>query len=105
MHRPLPEDTELARGIAVLARAHQDATWRRTKATNELRSLLRDYHPSFFLAAFAAGNATNLANPDARAVLATAPPRRPQPHCPRPASPQRCAAPAANAVPTSSPPG
>lgn len=73
MHRPLPEDTELARGIAVLARAHQDATWRRTKATNELRSLLRDYHPSFFLAAFAAGNATNLANPDARAVLATAP--------------------------------
>jgi transposase len=72
MHRPLPKDTELARAIAVLARAHQDATWRRTKATNELRSLLREYHPGF-LAAFAGGNATNLASPDARAVLAIAP--------------------------------
>lgn len=36
-HRPLPADTELARSIAVLARAHQDAIWRRTKASNELR--------------------------------------------------------------------
>jgi transposase len=72
MHRPLPKDTELARAIAVLARAHQDATWRRTKAGNELRSLLREYHPGF-LAAFAGGNATNLASPDARSVLAIAP--------------------------------
>ena len=47
MHRPLPADTELARAIAVLARAHQDATWRRTRASNELRSLLREYHPGF----------------------------------------------------------
>ena len=72
MHRPLPADTELARAIAVLARAHQDATWRRTRAGNELRSLLREYHPGF-LAAFAGGNATNLATADARAVLAIAP--------------------------------
>jgi type II secretory pathway component PulJ len=72
MHRPLPKDTALARAIAVLARAHQDATWRRTKATNELRCLLREYHPGF-LAAFAGGNATNLASPDTRAVLAIAP--------------------------------
>jgi transposase len=71
-HRPLPEDTELARSVAVLARAHQDATWRRSRAGNELRSLLREYHPGF-LAAFAGGNATNLASPDARAVLAIAP--------------------------------
>jgi transposase len=56
----------------VLARAHQDATWRRSRAGNELRSVLREYHPGF-LAAFAGGNATNLASPDARAVLATAP--------------------------------
>jgi hypothetical protein len=56
----------------VFARAHQDATWRRTNATNELRSLLREYHPGF-LAAFAGGNATNLASSDARAVLAIAP--------------------------------
>jgi type II secretory pathway component PulJ len=71
MHRPLPADTELARTIAVLARAHQDATWRRTNATNELRSLLREYHPGF-LAAFAGGNATNLASCDARVVPAIA---------------------------------
>jgi hypothetical protein len=31
-HRPLPADSELARSIAVLALAHQDVTWRRTKA-------------------------------------------------------------------------
>jgi hypothetical protein len=36
-HRPLPHDSELARAITVLARAHQDAVWRRTKASNELR--------------------------------------------------------------------
>src|SRR5438270_8977903 len=47
MHRSLPADTELARAIAVLARAAQDAVWRRTRAGNELRSLLREYHPGF----------------------------------------------------------
>jgi transposase len=71
-HRPLPADTELARAVAVLARAHQDATWRRSRAGNELRCLLREFHPGF-LAAFAGGNATNLASSDARAVLAIAP--------------------------------
>lgn len=70
-HRPLPADTELARAIAVLARAHQDATWRRTNASNELRSLLREYY-AVFLAAFA-GTTTNLASREARAVLAIAP--------------------------------
>lgn len=71
VHRPLPADTDLARSISVLARSHQDATWRRTKASNELRSLLRGYHPAF-LEAFAGSNATNLASKDARAVLAIA---------------------------------
>jgi transposase len=70
-HRPLPADTELAQTIAVLARAHQDAVWRRTRASNELRSLLREYYPGF-LAAFA-GKTTNLASAEARAVLAIAP--------------------------------
>lgn len=64
-------DSELARAIAVLARAHQDATWRRARASNELRSLLREYHPGF-LTTFASDNATNLASADARAVLAIA---------------------------------
>lgn len=40
LHRLLSADTELCPAIAVLARAHQDATWRRIKAHNELRSIL-----------------------------------------------------------------
>jgi transposase len=72
MHRTLPADSELARAIAVLARAAQDAIWRRTKATQELRSLLREYYPGF-LQAFARGTVTNLASPEAREVLALAP--------------------------------
>jgi transposase len=71
MHRRLPADTDLARQIAVLARAHQDATWRRSRASNELRSLLREYFPGF-LRAFAA-RAGKLTSPEARAVLAIAP--------------------------------
>lgn len=72
LHRPLPADSELAQAIAVLARAQQDAVWRRTKATNELRSMLREYYPAF-LDTFAGKSATNLAKPEARAVLAIAP--------------------------------
>lgn len=71
VHRPLPADTELARAIAVLARAHQDATWRRTKASNELRSLLREYYPAF-LDTFI-NRKDFLTSTDARAVLAIAP--------------------------------
>lgn len=71
MHRPLPQDTELARAITVLARAHQDATWRRTKASNQLRSTLREYYPAF-LDAFSAKPGC-LASRDARAILAIAP--------------------------------
>jgi hypothetical protein len=51
VHRPLPADTELARSVAVIARACQDATWRRARAGNELRSLLREYYPAMLEAA------------------------------------------------------
>jgi transposase len=71
-HRPLPADSELVRAVAVLARAAQDAVWRRTKALQELRSLLREYYPGF-LAAFNRGEATNLASAEARQILALAP--------------------------------
>lgn len=71
-HRTLPSDSDLARAITVLARAAQDAIWRRTKATQELRALLREYYPGF-LAAFVGSSHTNLAMPDARAILAIAP--------------------------------
>jgi len=46
-HRRLPADTHLAQSITVLARAHQDAAWRRGRAAIELRSLLREYFPVF----------------------------------------------------------
>ena len=78
LHRTLPEDSALARSITVLARAYQDAVWRRTKLVQELRARLREYYPGF-LAAFAAGSGsgrglstTQLAGGDARAVLAIA---------------------------------
>ncbi|MFD6568888.1 IS110 family transposase [Micromonospora profundi] len=71
-HRSLPADSELARAVAVLARAAQDAVWRRTKALQELRSLLREYYPGF-LAAFHRGGVTNLAGREARQILALAP--------------------------------
>jgi Transposase len=71
-HRPLPGDSERVQAVAVLARAHQDATWRRTKALQELRAHLREYYPGF-LQAFATAGVTNLASSDARAVLAIAP--------------------------------
>ena len=41
-HRSLPTDSELAQAVRILARAAQDAIWRRTKATQELRALLRE---------------------------------------------------------------
>ena len=63
MHRRLPADSELAQAISVLARAPQDAIWRRTKASNELRSTLREYYPAF-LEAFVGKSATNLARPE-----------------------------------------
>jgi transposase len=79
LHRMLPDDSALARSVTVLARAYQDAVWRRTKLVQELRARLREYYPGF-LAAFAAGagagrglSATQLASSDARAVLAIAP--------------------------------
>jgi transposase len=71
VHRPLPADTELARSIAVLARACQDATWRRTRAGNELRSLLREHYPAMLEAA--ANRSGNLATPLTRALLELAP--------------------------------
>jgi transposase len=70
-HRPLPDDTELAQAIAVLARAQQDAVWDRTTAHNKLRSHLREYYPGF-LAAFA-DTRGGIMRPEARAILAAAP--------------------------------
>lgn len=71
LHRALPGDSELARAIAVLARAQQDAVADRTRAHNRLRSHLREYYPAI-LEAFADKREHLLAR-EARAILAIAP--------------------------------
>ena len=75
----LPYDSALARSITVLARACQDAVWRRTKLVQELRARLREYYPGF-LDAFSSGpgsgrglSTTQLAGSVVRAVLVIAP--------------------------------
>jgi transposase len=70
-HRPLPADTDLARAIAVLARAQQDAIWNRQQTANQLRSLLREYYPAA-LDAFATW-ANGLCRPEAQELLKAAP--------------------------------
>ncbi|WP_413092534.1 IS110 family transposase [Streptomyces phaeochromogenes] len=70
-HRPLSNDTDLARAIAVLARAQQDATWNRQQMANQLRSLLREYYPAA-LDAFATWQ-NGLCRPEARELLKAAP--------------------------------
>ena len=67
-HRPLAGDSDEASAIRVLARAHQGLVWMRQRQVNGLRSALRDYFPGA-LAAFG----TDLASPDALAILAIAP--------------------------------
>lgn len=56
----------------MLARAHQDAIWARTKAIQQLRSLLREFYPTF-RALFASRFPLGIASREARAVLAIAP--------------------------------
>ncbi|MFD9525160.1 IS110 family RNA-guided transposase [Streptomyces goshikiensis] len=70
-HRPLPADSELARAIAVLARAQQDATWNRQQISNQLRSLLREYYPAALAAA--AIWQSGLCRPEIRELLKAAP--------------------------------
>jgi transposase len=70
-HRPLPQDSDLARAVAVLARAQQDATWNRQQISNQLRSRLREYYPSA-LAAFEPWK-NGLCRREAHELLKTAP--------------------------------
>ncbi|RKT08497.1 transposase IS116/IS110/IS902 family protein [Streptomyces sp. 3211.6] len=70
-HRPLPQDSDLARAVAVLARAQQDATWNRQQISNQLRSLLREYYPAA-LAAFEPWR-NGLCRPEAHELLKVAP--------------------------------
>ena len=76
-HRRIAGDSPDAEAIKVLARAHQNLIWARTRHTNALRSALREYYPAA-LEAF-----DDLADRDALAVLG----RAPTPSRGRPAEP------------------
>jgi len=67
-HRRIAGDSEIAEHLKVAAPAHQTMIWSRVRQVNTLRSLLREYYPAA-LAVFG----TDLASPDALAVLAAAP--------------------------------
>jgi transposase len=67
-HRRVAGDSELVDAVRVLARAHQNLVWARQRQVNALRSALREFYPGA-LAAFG----TDLASPDALAVLRRAP--------------------------------
>ena len=49
-HRPIAGDSPDAEAIKVLARAHQNLIWTRTRHTNALRSALREYYPAALVA-------------------------------------------------------
>ena len=66
-HRLIAGDSGDAEAIKVLARAHQNLIWARTRHTNGLRSTLREYYPAA-LEAF-----EDLADRDALAILGRAP--------------------------------
>jgi Transposase/Transposase IS116/IS110/IS902 family len=67
-HRPVAGDSDLAEGIKLLARTHQSFCWERQRHVNRLRFALREFYPAA-LEAFG----TDLASPDAVAVLTVAP--------------------------------
>jgi hypothetical protein len=66
-HRRIAGDSTEAEAIKVLARAHQNLIWARSRQTNTLRSALREYYPAA-LEAF-----EDLAHGDALGVLDRAP--------------------------------
>lgn len=66
-HRLVAGDSAQVEGIKVIARAHQNLIWSRSRETNRLRSALREYYPAA-LVAF-----EDLGHRDALAVLGRAP--------------------------------
>jgi transposase len=66
-HRPIAGDSDDVDGLKVLARAHQNLIWDRTRHTNRLRNDLREYFPAA-LEAF-----HELSHRDAVSVLNRAP--------------------------------
>ncbi|MCP3857927.1 MAG: IS110 family transposase, partial [Actinomycetia bacterium] len=66
-HRPIAGDSDQADAVKILARAHQNLVWERTRHINRLRNTLREYFPA------ATQAFSDLAHSDALAVLAKTP--------------------------------
>lgn len=66
-HRPVAGDSRQAEAVKVLAPAHQNLIWARTRHANGLRSALREYYPAE-MEAF-----EDLVDRDALAILGRAP--------------------------------
>ena len=66
-HREVAGDSDEAAAVRILARAHQQFIWDRTRQTSRLRNGLREYFPA------APEASPDLAHGDAVGVLATAP--------------------------------
>lgn len=61
-------DSDVVEAVRLLARCHQGLIWARQRHLNQVRTALREFYPGA-LAAFG----TDLAHPDAVAVLSAAP--------------------------------
>jgi len=68
LHRPVAADSAEVEALKVLARGHKELIWRRQQIVSQLRAALRDFYPAAVVAF-----GTDLAHPDAVAVVATAP--------------------------------
>jgi transposase len=67
-HRRIAGDSDQAEAIKILARAHQGLIWARQRHVNGLRNALREFYPAALAAL-----GTDLAGPEALAVLGAAP--------------------------------
>jgi hypothetical protein len=67
-HRLIAGDSDQAEAIKILARAHQGLIWARQRHVNGLRNALREFYPAALAAL-----GTDLAGPEALAVLGAAP--------------------------------
>ena len=66
-HRRVAGDSPGAEGIKIMARAHQNLIWARTRHINQVRNALREYYPA------ALETFSDLAHSDALAILGRAP--------------------------------
>jgi Transposase len=98
-HRLIAGDSDQAEAIKILARAHQGLIWARQRHVNGLRNALREFYPAALAAL-----GTDLAGPEAMAVLGAAPTPNGAARCRWPRSRGCWARPAGDATSPAAPP-